>query len=206
MNSKKVRDRTPEELQIRKEEFLKICDILDNHRLTYYLHGGVLLGAVREKGFIKWDWGVDIRVKSIELLENIDTLKKSLEKSDFKILDIRKKKDDLKIYFSGKYPKEISAYTIFGWNYSKTKDIYWREKYSIPSKFFNQHSTIDLFGREFKCPLNPEEYLTYAYGNWKVPLRTDDKVLYNSNKNFKIAFDEDIKEKIKKIYSIFKKK
>ena len=205
MNSKKVRNRTSEELQTRKREFLKICDILDNLKFDYYLHGGVLLGAVREKNFIKWDWGVDIRVESIEFLEKIDAFTKSLKSFNFEILEIRKKEDDLKIYFRGEYPKDVSAYTVYVWNYSKIRDVYWRGKYSVPSKFFDYHSTIDLFGREFKCPQNPEEYLTYAYGNWKVPLRTADKVLYNKKKYFKNSFLKDSIDKIKKIYSIFKK-
>ena len=45
----KVRDRTPEELSVRKHEFLKICDILDNLNINYFLQTGILLGAIRDK-------------------------------------------------------------------------------------------------------------------------------------------------------------
>ena len=74
MDSKKVRDRTPDELLVRKNEFLKICDILDESNTKYYLVGGVLLGAVRDQDFIKWDWGIDICVFSDELMTKIDLL------------------------------------------------------------------------------------------------------------------------------------
>ena len=52
----KVRDRTKKELLIRKKEFLKIADILDILKINYFISSGILLGAIRENNFIKWDW------------------------------------------------------------------------------------------------------------------------------------------------------
>ena len=52
----KVRNRTEEELLVRKKEFLKICDILDYHEINFFVTSGVLLGAIRDNSFIKWDW------------------------------------------------------------------------------------------------------------------------------------------------------
>lgn len=206
MSSKKTRDRTPEELAVKKSEFLKICDILDELKINYFLQTGVLLGAVRDQDFIKWDWGVDISVFYDEFINQIDQLAESLVDAGFEIIRINKKDDDLKIYFRGKYPKEVIGYTVFAWNYSESKDVFWRREYSVPSKFLNNLSSIDFFGRQFKCPNNPEEYLTHAYGNWRIPLRTSDKTLYNSNEYYKISFLKQFKEKIKKIYSILKKR
>ena len=154
--------------------------------------------AVRDQDFIKWDWGIDICVFSDELMTKIDLLAISFKKAGFEILSISKEKEDLKIYFRGKYPKEVTGYSVLGWNYSKTKDHYWRTQYSVPSKFLNNLATIDFFGRKFNCPYNPEEYLTYAYGNWKVPLRSSNKHLYNTNDYYKISFIKYLKNKIKK--------
>ena len=201
----KCRYRTSEELLIKKKEFLKICDILDKLKINYFLQTGVLLGAIREQNFIKWDWGADISVFSEEFLNHIDPLILLLKKEGFKILRVNKKKDDSKIYFRGKNPEEVTGYTVFAWNYSKEKDIYWRRDYSVPSKFLNSFSTVDLFGRKFNCPYMPEEYLTHAYGNWKKPIRTSDKNLYNADNyyNKKKPFLKNLKNRIKnKIYSI----
>ena len=74
MNSEKTRDRTLEELSDRKIEFLKICDVLDKHKVNYFLIGGILLGAIRDKDFVKWDWGIDIGVFSEVFLESIELL------------------------------------------------------------------------------------------------------------------------------------
>jgi phosphorylcholine metabolism protein LicD len=180
----KVRDRTDEELFARKNEFLQICNILDYFNIRYFLQTGILLGAIRDNDFIKWDWDIEISVFSNDLLPHIDSIVKKLEKNKFKILTINKKKKDSKIDFIGEYPKNVTCYTIFSWNYSKIKDLYWRRERSVPSKFLNNLSKISFFGREFNCPRNPEEYLVFAYGNWKKPLRTSDKELYMT-RNFR---------------------
>ena len=201
MDLQKVRDRTPDELFIRKKEFLKICDILDDLNINYFLQTGVLLGAVRENDFIKWDWGVDISVFTDEFKNQIDPLTLSLKKANFEIIYVLNKKNDLKIYFKGKYPKDVTGYTIFSWNYSKKNDFYWRRNYSVPSKFLKSFSSVFFLGRKFRCPKNPEEYLTYAYGNWKKPIRTSDKEIYNSNDYHKL-------QKVflwKKIIHVFKR-
>ena len=203
----KVRNRTPEELSVRKHEFLKICDILDRLNINYFLQTGILLGAVRNQDLIKWDWDIEISVFSKEFLNQIDPLADSLRDEGFKILNINKKENDSKIDFIGKYPDEVTGYTVFSWNYSKIKDVYWRREFSVPSKFLNSFSTVNFFGRKFNCPNNPKEYLTFAYGDWQKPLRTSDKDLYNSNKikNKRISFLREFKNSIKrKIYNILK--
>ena len=180
----KVRDRTEKELFTRKNEFLKICDILDNLKINYFLQTGILLGAIRDNDLIKWDWDIEISVFSKEFFPLVDLVANNLEKNGFKILKKNKKMDDSKIDFIGEYPKEVTGYTIFSWNYSEIKNSYWRRGLSVPSKFLKNLSTIKFFGRHFKCPNNPEAYLEFAYGNWKIPLRTSDKEMYMT-KNFR---------------------
>ena len=88
----KVRDRTNDELLVRKKEFLKICDILDESKVNFFLHSGILLGAIRDKDLIKWDWDIEISVFSDELLPNIDLIVNKLKDDGFKIKQINKKK------------------------------------------------------------------------------------------------------------------
>ena len=198
MNSEKTRDRTLEELSDRKIEFLKICDVLDKHKVNYFLIGGILLGAIRDKDFVKWDWGIDIGVFSEDFLDSIELVANSLKEREFEIIRINKNQKDLKIYFKGKQPEAVTGYGILGWEYDKKKSVYSRTQYSIPSKFLTNFSKLVFFGREFQCPNNPEEYLSYAYGNWKVPLRSSDKNFYNSDNYYKVSFLRNLKNLIKK--------
>jgi phosphorylcholine metabolism protein LicD len=202
----KVRDRTSDELLVRKKEFLKICDILDESKINFFLHTGILLGAIRDNDFIKWDWDIEISVFSEEFFSKIDLVVDKLKKNDFKIKQINKKKDDSKIDFIGEYPENVTGYTIWSWYYSKIRNVYWRREFSIPAKFLNSFSKIEFLGREFNCPTNTEEYLEFAYGDWRVPLRSSDKDQYNSKKyksksKFIIL---SIKQKLlKKIYELW---
>ncbi len=177
-NFNKVRDRTSQELQVRKYEFLKICKILDDLKIEYFLQTGILLGAVRNNDLIPWDWDVEISVFSENFAPHIDNVVSCLEKNNFEIRKIFRKTKEIKVDFIGEYPESVTSYAIFGWNYSKLKDHYWRGEFTVPSKFLNKFSQITFFDRKFNCPYNPEEYLTHAYGNWKKPLRSSDKKVY----------------------------
>lgn len=202
----KVRDRTNKELSIRKKEFLRICGVLDDVGINYFLNTGILLGAVRDNNFIKWDWDVEISLFTNEFHSKIDFISNKLKKNGFKIIQINKKKNNLKIDFVGACPKDATKYTIFSWNYSNYKDVYWRKGKTIPSKFLKKFSKINLFGRQFNCPYNPKAYLKFSYGNWRKPIRTSNKELYMS-KNFRkeSLFLINVAEKIlNKIYSLWK--
>ena len=78
----KVRDRTEKELSVRKKEFLMICDVLDILGVNYFLNTGILLGAVRNNDFIKWDWDIEISVFTDELLPKIDLISNEIKKRD----------------------------------------------------------------------------------------------------------------------------
>ena len=104
------------------------------------------------------------------------------------------------------YPENVTFYTIYGWQYSKKKDIFWRTDLSIPSKFLLNLSKFNFLDRQFNCPNNVEEFLTFIYGNWKKPLRTSNKKVYLT-KNFKkqpLFYTILINKIFKIIYKIFK--
>ena len=205
----KVRIRSNEELLVRKKEFLKICDILKTTKIDYFLSTGILLGAVRDNDFIKWDWDIEVSVFADEFLPKIDLITNRIKKSGFKITKVIRNKDNSKIDFTGAYPGDVTNYTIYAWKYSKIRDVFWRKELSIPSKFLKKLSKIKFLGRQFKCPNNCKEYLTYVYGNWKKPLRTSNKKVYLS-KDYKkdtlllTIYAERILNKIYDYYKVIK--
>ena len=122
----KVRDRSRKELIVRKEEFLKICDILQVMKINYFLSTGILLGAVRDNDFIRWDWDVEISVFAKDFLPKIDLISYKLKKSGFKISKIVRNKDNSKIDFTGFYPGDVTNYTIYG--STRESEMYFGEK------------------------------------------------------------------------------
>lgn len=206
--SNKIRNRTREELNVRKKEFLRICNILDNMGITYFLNTGILLGAIRENDFIKWDWDVEISTFSDDFFNNFEKILKDLKKDGFNIIKKDNRKQSLKIDFNGFYPQEVTKYTVLSWNYSSFKDVYWRKDKIIPSHFLKNFSKIFFLNRKFNVPNNPKEYLRFSYGNWEIPLRTADKDLYTTrnHKKKELFFNIFIKNIINKInYILYKK-
>jgi hypothetical protein len=178
VHENKIRVRTKEELQIRKYEFLKICEILNKLDINYFLITGVLLGAIRENDFIPWDWDVELSVFSDEVPEKFDLLIDEIKTSGFTIEKYYKELSMLKIDFVGKLPQETTAYTINGWNHDKIKNIFWRRTYKIPDHFLLNMKKIHFFEKYHFAPYPPEKFLEYQYGNWKKPLKTSNKLVY----------------------------
>ena len=80
---------TREEIHSRELEMLAFFDdLMKKHRLTYFMSGGTLLGAVRHKGFIPWDDDADLMMprddyeKLLELFDNNDRFRLSCIDND----------------------------------------------------------------------------------------------------------------------------
>ena len=105
----------------RKNNFLEICNILDEIKITYFIQGGTLLGAKRDKKFIEWDWDVEISMFSNDLHANFDTILKELIKKNFKVYACVNDKNFGKIDIYKNYDLNVTGYTIFGWSHDEKK-------------------------------------------------------------------------------------
>ena len=56
----KIRIRSDNELKMQNHGLEELSQILNSNKIKHYITGGTLLGAIREKNFIKWDWDVEI--------------------------------------------------------------------------------------------------------------------------------------------------
>ena len=73
--SDELRFYTDEELMIRNEGLIKVKNGLDSLGIDFFLMMGVLLGAVRENNFIKWDWDVELGLFTESIIDRVDELK-----------------------------------------------------------------------------------------------------------------------------------
>ena len=63
----KIRNRSDEEMQLRKKELFEITDLLNKEKIFHFLWGGALLGIRRDGKLLEWDWDVEIGIFSKDL-------------------------------------------------------------------------------------------------------------------------------------------
>ena len=175
-----------------------VVNNLEKNNCKYWLDGGTLLGAVRDRKLIPWDHDLDIGIKyeNDDILENL-------------IIQLRKKyyiralpfTNHENIWNLGKYriikvyPRKFIFFHeklcldlfIFYPDTLKSNNqkIY---KYGVCDrnayydyKLLEELSTISFYGREYSTPGKTSEYLEAKYGHdWEIP-KEDWNVILDDN-------------------------
>lgn len=167
--------------------------ILDACSVKFGLIYGTLLGAIREKGFIKHDEDIDLFVLDEEKDNLLSALHDLMEEgfeiirySD-KLLSITRHNEYIDFYF-----------------FKKSYYFYRKCDVGLTVKAKYLEKTIDylFLGEVFQVPKNPEAFLVVLYGkNWKIPKKNDP----SSNYSRYIKFRKTIKRNIPYLYSIIRK-
>ncbi len=165
--------------------------------LNYWIEGGTLLGAVRDKKLIPWDHDIDmgmINSSDSDVEKLIKKLKKQFYVSvksfddtegnwnlgNFRVIKVYPKKLfffkdklclDIFIYYLGNIPnraEKVYKYVVWGKNAFHER------------KFFDKLDEIEFYGQKVSVPSNYEQFLEVKYGpNWRVP-----------NKKWNVALDD----------------
>jgi len=152
-----------------KNYLFKMADVLKKYNVEFFLSSGTLLGAIRDKDFIKGDIDIDIGVKINYFKDNKLLAKVCADLKKVNIYPHINWNDFASTCFlnSNKIPLDIYYYNKKG----KYYNIYLKDKISrFPQEFIDSLDKIIFLGREFKIPHNPEKYLEYLYGkDWRIP-------------------------------------
>ena len=165
----------------------RINQILKRSRLSFWIEGGTLLGAIRDGKLIPWDHDLDMGIinnNDNEINKLIILLKKefyvsikNFEKIDgvwnlgkYRVIKVYPKKYlffkkkiccDLFIYYKGSIPnnkEEVYKYVVWGKNGFHKKE------------FFDQLDTMSFYGFNINIPSNSNKFLEAKYGkDWKIP-------------------------------------
>lgn len=182
---------TERNLSSAREMLFTIATLLDRKNIPYHLEGGTLLGIVRDKDLLPWDYDVDISIPS-EYIPEILKLRFILLMHGYRI-SIRRSPEDVGPIKKGEYYifkiKPLLGYIINwfipGYNknfvvldiFIKRKDnthTYWEAKgkvMRVENKFYESYETVYYKGFPLKAPNHYQEYLTQKYGDWSVPVK-----------------------------------
>ena len=146
--------------EVAKKNLLDFREILLNkHQLKFGLIGGTLLGAVREKGFIKHDYDTDLFVL-VEQQEQLFSTFFDLRDAGF---ELGRVEEDLISFFRD--DEYIDVYL-----YKKSGRYRAFNEYIIKAHFLENLVEYPFLGETFYVPEQPENLLVDLYGlNWNIP-------------------------------------
>jgi phosphorylcholine metabolism protein LicD len=159
-----------------------VTDILDKYNVKYWLDFGTLLGIVRENRILPWDDDMDISIfeQDFEIMRtkvmpeikamryrdylryfnsSIGPFKEGMPRS-FKVRTNR-------LFFFKGYVK-LDIFIMYK-NDQKYNWLELGELHSLPENLLKEFDYFDFNGKKYRVPKDYDKYLTYHYGDWRVP-------------------------------------
>ena len=179
-----VRLRSDAELKAQNDGLVILKKILDDVRVIHYLSSGTLLGAIRDKDFIPWDWDVQMYLLMEDAYPLRHKISKALVNGGFTIHKFHDSEDSLKweVRREGAIFELTAWYLLGKWRYRKKKRM------RVPSYLFEGECNISFKGVKYPTLNPPEEYLEFCYGDWKTPIRPklkSDKGVYSTSRHMR---------------------
>ena len=152
------------DFNLRFKIMMDFKEILEENGITLYLSGGALLGAKRDKDFIKWDHDVDMDVLAEELEPKCELVfKKLLDKGYIVRLIKTYPKLKINVHHGG---EKVGILGMYSENSTRH-----RQNIQYPEWIYQETETINFRGVDFVTP-NINGYLNHTYGkDWLIEKR-----------------------------------
>lgn len=164
-----------------QNRFKFLCDIkqiLEKHKVKFWIDFGTLLGFYRQGDFLLTDQDIDIGVKR----EDQDKVFKMISDLDemYKV-DTRVEGSSGKHYIAGFkiYSEDTWIDIAFYFKYEDKriwKISQWDKVMVFDEKYFNELQDLEVKGVKFKIPNHIEELMVLKYGeNWRTPFKAGEE-------------------------------
>ncbi len=169
-------------LEIAQKMLHDVTTIFEKHNIRYWLDFGTLLGIVREGRILPWDDDMDISIFEEDRQKVHDIVMPEIKKLNYRIYSRYHHIDDDVLKYGDFRAFRVRNYRWFFFRgyvkidifvmYKKGDYYYWYElgnKHKIPSYLVKEFDQIEFNGKLYTKPKDHDAYLTYHYGNWRVP-------------------------------------
>lgn len=176
---------------------------LEKTGVSYWLEGGTLLGIIRENRLLPWDNDMDIsmyikdRLKLVKVAiklffkgYRISTRFYNRDLDPFRKYELRmiKVRNYEKYFKKGEVMLDIFLKRKVENDYFWTVGIKTPVLKSSPAEFYEELDWTKFNDKQYMIPKDYEGYLTYRYGDWKIPVKEwnfkkDDKAIVQERKS-----------------------
>ncbi len=158
---------------------LEVKRIFNSMNIVFFLAHGVLLGAYREKDFIKWDDDIELDTLDKDFKPKWKEMYNSFIKEGFVVRSYNRPKGfKMNLY---RYKEKISIRGLYFDSEYSDKFIL-TKSFCYPSEFYKKPEKIKFKGFYFDAPRPIENYLLYVYGRaWEKPMNCKNKNKLNKD-------------------------
>ena len=142
----------------------KMKDLLDEKGICFWLIYGTLLGAVREKDFISYDFDVDIQTNEYDKLLSIIPW---LDEHGMKLIRVQPGY----VYTFSMGSVYIDIYIAHKAPFPFNLWCYWLNGNIVPKRLIMPLTEMEFLGKRFRVPAQPEKLMEFFYGkSWRTPI------------------------------------
>lgn len=170
-------------LKVAEKMLEDVTRIFEKHGVKYWLDFGTLLGIEREGRILPWDDDMDISIFEEDRQKVHDIVLPEIDKLNYRtysryhhIHDEVLKNGDFRAFrvrnYRWKFFRGYVKIDIFVM-YKKDDYHYWYElgnRHRLPSSLLEEFDTIEFNGKKYTKPKETDAYLTYHYGDWRIPI------------------------------------
>ena len=160
-----------------KDFFFQVLDLLDKHKIQYWLMCGTLISVIRDGDFLPQDHkDTDIAIDrkdywTVRELFNAEhkadrMLHSFIRRGELTIVSLNNK-FKVDVFAMEKVEDDYYLYSCKLNSETRQWDYEWRVKY--PHKLFFPLKSKMFLGRSVPIPNKAEKVLSHHYGDWKIP-------------------------------------
>ena len=162
-------------VQVARDQLLEIKGVFDSLKVPFWLSGGTLLGAIRDKDLFEWDHDIDLFMLHKDYYPGFEKHFTGFTAypliyyiNKVSLFDLKKNPENpalrINVFLGVKNPEKGVYMKLAPPLVNNAKTLWKIEDVETPCY-------VDLLGEKFRVPNDPEKILESHYGDWRTPIK-----------------------------------